>query len=80
MLVSDNGEGISRENIESLGKPLFSRKKTGTGIGLALSNVIAKKLRGEIEVRSQEGVGTTFLVRLPAPVVASQVLKVKSRV
>jgi len=65
--VSDNGPGMSKEFIEkSLFKPFKSTKKNGLGIGLYQCKAIVEAHEGRIEVESEEGVGTTFTVYLPA--------------
>jgi putative PEP-CTERM system histidine kinase len=65
--VSDNGRGMSKEFMErSLFKPFKSTKKNGLGIGLYQCKTIVEAHGGRIDVQSEEGVGTTFSVYLPA--------------
>ncbi|WP_368491199.1 MASE3 domain-containing protein [Clostridium sp. BJN0013] len=64
--ITDNGEGISQENLEKIGKPFFTTKKNGTGLGLNVSYKIIKEHKGKIEVQSKLGEGTTFSIILPA--------------
>jgi signal transduction histidine kinase len=70
--VQDTGEGISEENMKKLFTPFFTTKPLGkgTGLGLAIIYGIVKMHRGEINVQSQLGQGTTFTLtlheRLPA--------------
>lgn len=63
----DTGCGISEENIERLFEPFFTTKEVGhgTGLGLAISYGIIQRHKGTIEVNSQIGKGTTFIIRLP---------------
>ena len=65
--VSDNGSGISKENIEKVFDPFFSTKDVGkgTGLGLSVSYGIVQNLGGRITVESEEGKWTTFSVFLP---------------
>ena len=64
--VSDNGTGMDRETREKLFSLFFSSKGIrGTGLGLFISNKIADKHGGHIEVESEPGEGTRFIVRLP---------------
>jgi len=64
--VTDTGTGISEENRKKLFSPFFTTKKNGTGLGLAITYRIIENHRGTIDVASEPGKGTTFLVRIPA--------------
>jgi signal transduction histidine kinase len=66
--VKDNGTGISAPVKEKIFQPFFTTKGPGigTGLGLSLSYDIAKAHGGEIRVESEEGVGSEFIVILPA--------------
>ena len=64
--VSDNGSGISPQNLERIFEPFFTTKEgSGTGLGLSITYGIVKKLGGEISVKSDVGQGTVFTVLLP---------------
>jgi len=65
--ISDTGCGIPEEAVGRIFEPFYTTKDTdkGTGLGLAVSYGIIKKHRGDIEVKSEVGKGTTFIVRLP---------------
>src|SRR5581483_9424438 len=63
--VTDNGCGMSVETMSQIFEPLFTTKRTGTGLGLAVTHQIVKQHGGEIFVESQLGVGTKFHVFLP---------------
>ena len=64
--VVDNGSGMSDAFVaESLFRPFQSTKKDGMGIGLFQSKMIVEAHGGRIDVRSEEGSGTTFDVVLP---------------
>ena len=64
--ISDQGVGMSQEQIKRLGQPYFSNKETGTGLGLMVSYSIVKGMNGTIEVSSELGKGTCFRLNLPA--------------
>jgi signal transduction histidine kinase len=66
--VSDNGIGISDENLHKVFEPFFTTKAPGrgTGLGLATSYRIIKQHSGTIQVESVQKKGTTVTVKLPA--------------
>jgi two-component system NtrC family sensor kinase len=61
----DTGVGMSLEQIANLFEPFYTTKSDGTGLGLAISYGIVERHGGVIEVSSQPGQGTTFVVKLP---------------
>lgn len=61
--ISDNGPGIIPEAIERIFVPFFTTKKTGSGIGLALSRQIMQMHNGTLTVESKPEVKTTFTLR-----------------
>jgi signal transduction histidine kinase len=63
--VQDNGSGISGDHIEQIFEPFFSTRAEGTGLGLALAREIVEEHGGRVDVSTEVGVGTTFVVRLP---------------
>jgi len=65
---SDDGCGIPPENLGKIFEPFFTtaRAQGGTGLGLHIVfNLVTQKLRGTINVQSEVGVGTTFILNLP---------------
>jgi two-component system sensor histidine kinase PilS (NtrC family) len=64
--VTDAGHGITEGDLPHIFEPFFSTKAEGSGIGLALVYRVVQDHGGQIEVRSQAGVGTTFLLTLPS--------------
>jgi two-component system NtrC family sensor kinase len=66
-IVSDTGVGIPSEHLKNIFDPFFTTKEVGkgTGLGLSISYGIIESHGGKIEVGSQMGVGTTFVVTLP---------------
>ncbi|AOY58773.1 MULTISPECIES: sensor histidine kinase [Desulfococcus] len=65
--VKDDGCGISEADLRRVFEPFFSTKtqKGGTGLGLSITYNLVKEIGGQIDVESEEGVGTCFIVRLP---------------
>jgi len=63
--VEDNGPGIPDENMKRLFEPFFTTKKRGQGFGLAVCKNVVEAHGGTIEVQSQVGKGTTFVISLP---------------
>ena len=65
--VRDSGDGILPENLSKIFDPFFTTKGEGKGVGLGLAVVygIVDAHRGDIEVKSTLGEGTTFTVTLP---------------
>lgn len=61
----DSGHGMSPEVISQIFEPFFTTKSGGTGLGLAISYEIIQAHHGQITVKSQVGVGTTFTILLP---------------
>ncbi|HZI38457.1 MAG TPA: response regulator, partial [Acidimicrobiia bacterium] len=72
--VSDTGIGIAPEHMDRLFQPFSqaesstARRFGGTGLGLVISRRFCEMLGGDVTVRSEPGVGSTFTVRLPAHV------------
>ncbi|MGB8296637.1 MAG: ATP-binding protein [Polyangia bacterium] len=64
--VSDTGIGIPQEDLDHIFEPFFSRRADGTGLGLAITARIVEDHKGSIEVSSEVGKGTTFVIRFPA--------------
>lgn len=65
--IADTGPGIEEENLNNIFDPFFTTKEVGhgTGLGLAISYGIVKSHRGTINVESESGEGSTFIIRLP---------------
>lgn len=61
----DTGVGIPKENIEKIFQPLFTTKAKGTGLGLAVCKRIVEAHNGTIDVESELGKGSTFIIKLP---------------
>jgi signal transduction histidine kinase len=64
--VEDTGVGIAPENLAKIFELYFTTKERGTGVGLSMVYRTIQIHNGEIDVESTVGVGTTFIVLLPA--------------
>lgn len=64
--VMDSGVGMSREELQQLGTPIYSSKKKRTALGMMVCYRIVETLDGKIEVNSEKGKGTRFSITLPA--------------
>jgi len=67
LLVSDNGTGIPRQEIENIFDPFYTTKEPGkgTGLGLSVTYMIIEQTGGTITVKSDAGCGTQFTISLP---------------
>ncbi|MNL31976.1 Sporulation kinase E [compost metagenome] len=65
--IQDSGKGMTSDVVEKIFDPFFTTKGVGqgTGLGLSISYGIIQNHGGEIQVRSEVGVGTEFIVTLP---------------
>ena len=69
--VADTGKGIPAEKLADIFDPFvqvnprFTRPQDGVGLGLAISRDLARAMHGDLSVESEEGVGSTFTLRLP---------------
>lgn len=66
ILVSDTGVGIPPAHLPHIFEPFWTSKATGTGLGLALCRKVAEEHGGGLTVESSVGIGTEFVVTLPA--------------
>ncbi|MBU0735297.1 MAG: HAMP domain-containing histidine kinase, partial [Proteobacteria bacterium] len=65
--ISDNGPGIPKDQQKRVFDPFFTTKEAGKGTGLGLWIIygIIEKMGGTVSLKSQEGEGTTFTVKIP---------------
>ena len=63
--IRDTGAGVPRESQGKLFEPLFTTKAIGIGLGLAVTRTLVENHGGMISIESEEGIGATFVVRLP---------------
>ncbi len=71
--VKDNGIGIPKNRLQNIFEPFeqadgsVARRFGGTGLGLSITRLIVEKMDGSISVKSQEGKGTSFTIKLTLP-------------
>jgi signal transduction histidine kinase len=63
--IEDTGSGIPDDVLPKIFDPLFTTKQIGTGLGLVSCKAIVEKHGGTIEVKTELGKGTTFIIKLP---------------
>jgi signal transduction histidine kinase len=63
--IADTGEGIPEQVLAKLFTPFFTTKAQGTGLGLAICHKIVSQHGGTLNVESEQGEGTTFIITLP---------------
>jgi two-component system, sporulation sensor kinase B len=63
--IKDQGIGMTKKQIDRLGSPYYSLKESGTGLGMMVSFQIIRSFKGKIQVNSEKGVGTEFIILLP---------------
>ncbi len=73
VLVADNGRGMNDDVRRRIFEPFFTTKgAAGSGLGLSVAYGIVNRHHGEISVESSRGIGTVFMVRLPALAAGSE--------
>jgi PAS domain S-box-containing protein len=63
--IADNGCGMDAATQDMIFHPFFTTKESGSGIGLAVAQKIVDEHRGFLDVESQPGAGSTFIVKFP---------------
>ncbi|MFC1822766.1 PAS domain S-box protein [Thermodesulfobacteriota bacterium] len=64
--ISDEGAGISDEELQHIFEPFYTTREKGSGLGLAISYKIVEAHDGDISASSLPGRGTTFFIHIPA--------------
>lgn len=65
LIIADNGPGIPSEQLEKIFHPFFTTKAAGTGLGLSICYKIVQDHQGTLEVESELGKGTRFIITFP---------------
>ena len=65
ILVRDTGKGIDKDVMERIFEPSFTTRDGGTGLGLSIASRVISEYGGRIEVKSQPGKGSEFIITIP---------------
>ncbi|MBN2419666.1 MAG: PAS domain S-box protein [Deltaproteobacteria bacterium] len=63
--ISDQGRGMTNEELNKIFEPFYTTREKGTGLGLAISYKIIQAHNGDIWAASEPGKGTTFIIQIP---------------
>ena len=65
LYIKDTGIGMDSEQVKRLGSPFYSTKEKGTGLGMMVVFSVVQAMNGKIDIISEKGIGTTFLLTFP---------------
>ena len=65
LYIKDTGVGMDSEQVKRLGSPFYSTKEKGTGLGMMVVFSVVQAMNGKIDIISEKGIGTTFLLTFP---------------
>jgi len=65
--VKDSGTGMDRETVENIFIPFYTKKSSGSGLGMAIAKKIVEGHQGKIHIVSREQTGTEITIELPLP-------------
>ncbi|MBN8191298.1 two-component sensor histidine kinase [Bacillus sp. NTK074B] len=65
MIISDNGKGMTGDQLKKIGLPFYTTKTKGTGLGSMVTNKLIREMGGMIEYESELNRGTVVKIRLP---------------
>ncbi len=63
--IKDDGSGMDRETLENIFIPFYTKKSSGTGLGMAIAKKIIEGHKGKIHIASQPNIGTEVIIKLP---------------
>ncbi len=63
--IKDYGSGMDKETLENIFIPFYTKKSTGTGLGMSIAKKIIEGHNGKIHIKSQPGLGTEVIIELP---------------
>jgi PAS domain S-box-containing protein len=65
LTIADTGSGLRPEQVEKIWEPFYTTKASGSGLGLSVTHRIIREHGGTVDVQSEPGCGTTFMISLP---------------
>ncbi len=65
IMIRDHGEGMDRETVENMFIPFYTKKSSGTGLGMAIAKKIIEGHNGIVQINSTKQIGTEIKVALP---------------
>ena len=65
IIITDNGKGMTKKELDNLGEAFYTTKNKGTGLGVLLCKDIIKLHDGSLVYNSEEGKGTDVIIKLP---------------
>jgi signal transduction histidine kinase len=65
--VKHSGAGMDKQTMENIFVPFYTKKKKGTGLGMAIAKTIVESHSGKLMILSRTGQGTEFVIHLPHP-------------
>ena len=65
MIIEDTGVGIPTKELPKIFDVFYTTKESGLGLGLWRDRAFIKEIGGDIEVDSEEGEGSTFIIKIP---------------
>jgi len=63
--IEDHGAGMDNETLENIFIPFYTKKSSGTGLGMAISKKIIEGHKGSIRIKSRKGEGTEVIINIP---------------
>jgi two-component system sporulation sensor kinase B len=63
--IKDQGIGMTKQEIDKLGSPFYTLKKSGTGLGMMISFQIIRSFQGKVRVTSEKEIGTEIVILMP---------------
>lgn len=76
--IQDNGLGMDEDTLRKIGKPFFTTKPNGTGLGLPMCFRLVEQMNGQLDISSKLGAGTSVTLTFPITPIPSSTYEVKA--